>query len=159
MNDNRDFTPARAIRETWRWWPAALTAGIAVIALFTVLSLLVWHIGGVFQQKTIQRNYTNTVNSQQYQVSLETQMLTHVGNITGPGGLADARRATPAASPEQQVLRAQELNELTQFCAEGINFLPQDVPAGQQLEGIYQANCLAGTVTANPPLAAPSAGS
>lgn len=146
-------TPTRVIRETWRWWPAALTVGIAAIALFTCLSLFVWHIGGVFQQKTIQRNYSNTVNSQGYQQNLLTEMQQNLSNITGPGGLAATRQALPAGSPEQEVVRSQELAQLGKFCSEGAQLNFSAVPGGADIQTIYGQNCVAGTVIADPPLA------
>lgn len=151
MND--DITPAEVIRETWRWWPAALTVGLALIALFTVLSLFIWHIGGVFQAKTIQRNYSNTVSSQPYQQTLVGEMQQHLANISGPGGIAATRASIPAKSPEQENLRAQELAELSAFCSEGTNLQPGSAPGSQDLETVYRSNCIAGTVLAAAPLA------
>lgn len=147
-----DPTPAGVIRETWRWFPAAFTVGIAVILLFAGLGLFVWHIGGAFQAKTIQRNYSSTVNSQGYQQNLLAEMQQNLTNITGPGGLAGTRASLPAGSPEQATVRAQELAQLGKFCAEGaqLNFT---VSGAQALQGDYSANCDAGTVVASPPLA------
>jgi hypothetical protein len=126
--------------------------GIALIALFTCLSLFTWHIGGVFQARTIQRNYSNTVGSQGYQQNLLSEMQQNLSNITGPGGLASVRQSLPAGSPEQDVVRSQELAQLGKFCSEGaqLNFT---IPGAQALQGDYAANCDAGTVVANPPLA------
>lgn len=146
-------TPAGVIRETWRWWPAALTAGVALIALFTCLSLFAWHVGGVFQQKTIQRNYSNTVTSQGYQQNLLSEMQQNLSNITGPGGLAETRQSLPAGSPEQAVVRSQELAQLGKFCSEGAQLNFGAVPGGADLQAIYSQNCEAGTVTASPQLA------
>jgi hypothetical protein len=150
-----DVTPAQVIRETWRWFPAALTAGIALIALFTILSLFVWHVGGVFQAKSIQRNYANTVGSQSYQASLLAEMEQHAANITGPGGVAAVRAGVPAGSPEQVILRAQELRELSLLCSESVTFQPGTAPGSQQFESIVTANCLAGAPVSAPPLADP----
>lgn len=151
-------TPAGVIRETWRWFPAALAAGLALITLFTCLSLFAWHVGGVFEQKTIQRNYSSTVGSQGYQQNLLSEMQQNLGNITGPGGLAGTRQSLPAASPEQAVARAQELAQLARFCSEGAQLNFGAVPGGAGLQAVYSQNCEAGTVIASPPLA-PSANS
>jgi hypothetical protein len=151
--DYDDPTPAGVIRETWRWFPAALTVGVALIVLFTCLSLFAWHIGGVFQQKTIQRNYSNTVNSQGYQQNLLAEMQQNLGNISGPGGLASTRQSLPASSPEQEVVRSQELAQLAKFCSEGAQLNFTAVPGGADIQTIYGQNCEAGTVIASPPLA------
>jgi hypothetical protein len=153
MNDYNDPTPAEVIRETWRWFPAALCAGIAVIILFAVLGVFVWHIGGVFQAKTIQRNYSNTVNSQGYQSNLLSEMQRNLANITGPGGLSSTRASLPASSPEQEVVRSQELAQIGKFCSEGAQLNFGAIPGGPDMQVIYNANCQAGTVIANPPLA------
>jgi hypothetical protein len=146
-------TPAGVIRETWRWFPAALTVGFAVVALFTCLSLFVWHVGGVFQAKAIQRNYSNTVNSQGYQQNLLSEMQQNLANISGPGGLASTRQSLPAGSPEQEVVRAQELAQLARFCSEGAQLNFTAVPGGADMQTTYGQNCVAGTVVASPPLA------
>jgi hypothetical protein len=148
-------TPAGVIRGTWNWFGAALTVGFAGILLVTILSLFVWHIGGVFQQKSIQRSYSNTVDSQAYQQSLLAEMEQHVTNITGPGGLAATRTSIPANSPEQATVRASELNEITLFCSESANFQPGVAPGSQQMQAIVAANCTAGSPVADPPLADP----
>jgi hypothetical protein len=150
-----DVTPARAVREGFRWAWAAVILSLLLVAVFLPVSLFVWHIGGVFQQKSIQRNFSNTVHSQAYQASLLAQMQQNLENITGPGGLAATRAGLPASSPEQQVLRAQELNELQQLCAESARFDPQSVPGGQQVQAVVSANCAAGVPLAAPPLAGP----
>jgi hypothetical protein len=150
--DYDDPTPAGVIRKTWRWWPAALTVGLALIALFACLGLFVWHVGGVFQQKTIQRNYSNTVNSQGYQQNLLSEMQQNLANITGPGGLASTRQALPASSPEQENVRSQELAQLGKFCSEGAQLNFGAVPGGADMQTIYGQNCVAGTVIASPPL-------
>lgn len=148
-------TPAGVIGGTWRWFPAALTVGIAVVALFTVLSLFVWHIGGIFQQKSIQRQYSNTVSSMAYQESLLSEMEQHVTNISGPDGLAATRASLPANSPEQANVRAMELNEITTLCSQAVNFIHGVAPGSRQMETIVAANCLAGSPVAEPPLANP----
>lgn len=151
--DDDDITPAGAMVAGFRWLPVVLVFGVVAVLLVTGLSLFVFHVGGVFQKAGIQRTYTNTVNSQAYQQSLLAEMSQHVTNISGPGGLAATRASLPASSPEQQVLRAQELNELTQLCAESVNFNPAIAPGAQQMETVVTANCLAGSPVASPQLA------
>lgn len=155
MFDRDPVTPARVYREGFRWAPVATVMGALAIGVITVLSLFVWHIDGVFQQKTIQRNYANTVSSQSYQTSLLSEMEQHITNITGPGGLESARASVPAGSPEQANLRASELNEIATLCTESASFQPGVAPGSQQMETIVTANCEAGSPVADPPLANP----
>lgn len=153
MYDRDHVTPARAYREGFRWAPVVLVLGVLAIAVITVLCLFAWHVDGAFQKASIQRQYTNTVDSQAYQQSLLAEMEQHVTNITGPGGLAASRASIPAASPEQAVIAAQELQEITALCSQAVNFEPGAAPGSQQFEAIVTANCLAGTPVASPPLA------
>ncbi len=154
MDDDDDITPARAYRALFTWAPVAAVTGSVIVVVSAIILLVGWQVGGWFQQHAIQRNYGNTVQSQPYQDTLLAQMQAHLENISGPGGLADVRAGIPAGSPEQQVLRAQELNELDGLCAESARFVPRmEGPAGQQLQAIITANCLAGVPVASPPLA------
>lgn len=150
-----EITPARVIRENYRWAPAVLTVSLTALGIGLVVVLVGWLAAGWFQSHNIQRNYSNTVSSQPYQQSLLAQMQVHVTNISGPGGLAATRTSVPANSPEQQVLRAQELNEISSLCSESVNFVPGIAPGSQQFESIVTANCLAGTPVSVPPLADP----
>lgn len=147
--DDDNVTPARAIREGFRWTPVVLILGALAIAVVTALALFVWHVAGVFQAKNIQRNYSNTVNSQQYQQSLVAQMQQHLSNIAG---LTTTEEGAPRG--ERPVIRAQKANELQQFCAESINYIIiQGDPLGSQMDGVIDANCTAGgIVIPNAPL-------
>ena len=149
-----DIAPARVIRETWRWSGAAITVCVAVVLVVTAAVLIPgYFIGGWFQGHTIQRNFSQTVQSQQYQQSLVSEMDTHLSNIAG---LATTRADVPAGSPEQQSLRAQQLGEIRELCTESVNFRPQDGTAGaQQLSGIVAVNCAGGAPVPVPPLASP----
>jgi len=151
------ITPGRVMRETGRWTPPAVLVLFTAVAIITAAVLLPgYYIGGWFQQHNIARNYSNTVASMSYQVALLAQMEQHVTNITGPDGLAGQRQSVPAASGEQASLRAAELNEITSLCTESASFDPQvNAPGTAQMQAVVQANCLAGTPVADPPLANP----
>lgn len=143
-----DVTIKGAVKEGIRW-------GVISVVVVAIIFLVGWQVGGWFQKHDIQRNYSNTVNSQSYQQGLLSQMQAHLDNISGPDGLAATRASLPAASGEQQVIRAQELNEVKGFCSESAQFDPSAVPGGQQMEAVITANCLAGVPVAEPPLADP----
>lgn len=153
--DPEDFTPARAYREGFRWAPVATVLGVLAVVVTAVIFLVGWQVAGWFQAHSIQRTYSNTVNSQSYQASLLAEMEQHVTNVTGPGGLAASRASVPADSPEQAVIRAQELSEVTSLCSESATFEPGVAPGSQQFNAIVTANCLAGTPVSAPPLADP----
>jgi hypothetical protein len=157
VEDDDRVTPARVFRETGQWTPAVLFAVLMGVLVITAGILIPgWFIGGWFQSHSIARNYGNTVNSQSYQSALVAEMEQHVTNITGPGGLAAQRQSVPAGSPEQANMRASELNEITSLCSESATFQPQlGAPGAAQMQAVVQANCLAGTPVADPPLANP----
>jgi len=151
--DRDDFTPARAYRENFRWAPVAIVVGVTAVCVVTVVILVGWHFAGWFQQHGIQRQFNNTVNSQSYQTSLLAEMQQHLSNVSD---VANTRGTVPRNSPEQVTLRASQLNELKQFCAESATLIPADVPGGADVESTVQANCTpAGVIVANPPLAGP----
>lgn len=158
MPDDNRIRPADVYRETGQWIGPALMIGLSLLGVGAVIVLCGWLIGGWFQSRDIQRNYSNTVSSQGYQASLLSQMQQHLANISGPDGLAVTRAGLPASSPEQQVIRAQELNELGALCAESTRFNARAVPGGQDMQAVITANCTAGTVIASPPLAPPAGG-
>lgn len=151
--DDSEVTPARALRETFSWAVPVTVIGITVVLVVATVFLVGWQVAGWFQKHTIQRNYGNTVQSQQYQQTLVAEMQQHIANITGPGGLAASRASVPAGSPEQRVLRAQELNEVSALCGESANFIPGIAPGSMQMAAVVTANCLAGTPVSSPPLA------
>ncbi len=153
--DEFSLTPARAYREGFRWAPVITILGCLAVAVTAVIFLVGWQVGGWFQKAGIARNYSNTVQSQPYQQSLLSEMQHHLENVTGPGGLAATRTGLAANSPEQQVIRAQELDEISQLCAESVNFVPGIAPGSQQFATVITANCLAGTPVSAPPLANP----
>jgi hypothetical protein len=155
-----DWTPGRVNREAGRWAPSAMFVGwMAVIVVAAGILLPGYFVAGWFQTHNASRSFSITVHSMQYQTTLTGEMQQHVTNIIGPGGLASQRTSLPASSPEQQVIRSGELNEINQLCTESVNFIPQDGPPGAaQIQTIISQNCLAGTPVANPPLANPVTG-
>lgn len=158
MGDKR-IRPVDVYRETGQWIGPAIVAGVSLVGVASVVILVGWLAFGWFQSHDIQRNYSNTVNSQGYQQALMDQMQRHLSNISGPDGLAATRASLPATSPEQSVIRAQELDELRAFCSESLRFNAAAVPGGPDVQAVVQANCSAGTVIASPPLAPPAGGS
>jgi hypothetical protein len=155
-DDDLDITPARAINEGFRWAPVALIIGVLTVVIGGIIILVGWQEAGWFQSHQIARNYNLTVNSQAYQDGLLGEMQQHLTNITGPGGLQMTRQSVPAGSAEQVSLRASELNEIASLCSESARFVPQmEGPAGQQMQAVITANCLAGAPVATPPLANP----
>lgn len=156
-----DITPARVIRETWRWLPAGISITVAwsIIALIAAgaiagICLLLIPAGNAVQQKNIQNGYSNTVNSQGYQANLLSEMNQNLGNLSD---LAVTRSAIPASSAEQAVVRAQQMAQLRKFCFEGsqVNF-SAGIPGAASVEPDYTRNCAAGAVVADPPLAPPA---
>lgn len=158
-DDDYPVTPTEVYRQTGMWFGPVLFVGLAVLVIGATIVLCGWLIGGWFQSHDIQRSYSNTVNSQGYQQSLMSQMQQHLSNISGPDGLAATRASLPATSPEQQVVRSQELDELRAFCSESARFNPAAVPGGADVESVVTSNCSAGVPVASPPLAPPAGGS
>lgn len=159
--NNDEITPARAIRGGWSWLPAGINgiviAGIAVLVAAAVITGIVYLLipaGNAIQKKNIQNNYSDTVNSQGYQVNLLAEMQQNLSNITGPGGLSTTRQSLPAGSAEDQVVRAQELAQVVKLCAEGaqVNW-NAGTPGADSMLPVYHDNCEAGTAIADPPLA------
>lgn len=157
--DNEAYYPdPKAARQaTYRWAPTVAMWVGGFIAVVAVINLFGWWLGGWYQTHTTQRNFSNTVNSQQYQTSLVSEMEQHLNNISGVGGLAATRSSLPASSGEQATIRAQELSELREFCAESFTYKPglSDSPDAQQLAADIAQNCSAGAAVADPPLAGP----
>lgn len=169
MEYDDDITPAEATRKTWGWVPFGLNATAAVLIIALAFAAGVTGIVYVLipattavqvssakhQAQVNSAQYSATVASMAYQQPLVDRMQQHLTNISGPGGLASTRQSLPADSPEQAVVRAQELNEIASFCTESANLDPGVAPGSVQLEQVVTANCYAGTPVSAPPLADP----
>lgn len=140
-------SPGQATRETFRWVPYAIVVFVLVLAALGAL----WKVGVIFAKASTAAGYSITVQSQQYQQSLDDSLSQHLTNISG---LATDRKGLPGNSPEQTTLRAQELNELVQFCRDALNLVDNN-PGYADLHATYEANCSAGAPIAAPPLADP----
>lgn len=141
------FTPVDVVIGFWRWFWVAVMAAV----LLAVLVVGGWQAGWWFSNQNISRQFSQTVHSQQYQQALVDQMGQHLANIRG---IAVTRSGIPADSPEQVTLRAQELGELSGFCAEAGRLTSQN-PATPALMKIVHANCSAGAAVAVPSAANP----
>jgi len=131
-----------------RW----LIAGIAALVLAGIVVFIGWQAGWWLTAHNVQRGYSVTVSSQAYQTSLDAEMSQNVSNI---GDLAVTRAGIPASSPQQAVIRAQQLNQLILFCKESLQLVNNN-PGYASLEATAQANCAAGApLPQDPPLAAP----
>jgi hypothetical protein len=170
MRDD-DPTPASTIVNTWRWTPAGCLWTLLALAFIVVVIGFLTHFGFWLDTQNVKhqgqvgairasQDYNNTIHSKAFQDAQISQMTQHLANIEGAGGLAASRASLPAGSPEQQVIRAQELGELRGFCSEAANVTPDNpalggagVPGAPTLRQLVAANCIAGSVAANPPLA------
>lgn len=166
-------TPGQAMAKGFPWIPVIVAFIIAVpFAIWAIVALSSPAVNGI--DATSQRNavnhlrreqavnnqqYRNTTQGQQYQdnlVSGPDGIDSHLENILGPSGLAVIRASLPASSPEQDNVRAQEMNEITLMCAEAqkLNTSNPALNAGTPpLKAILAANCLAGGPVQDPPLA------
>jgi hypothetical protein len=144
------ITPGRVWVGFWRWFWTAVCA----VALLGAITIGLWQAHWWFFAQNVNRQYSVTVRSQAYQTSLVAEMQQHLSNIMSPSGLALTRARLPVNSPEQEVLRSQELSEVREFCSEGSNLIPQaGIPGSQDLYSIYNKNCIAGVPVSSPPLA------
>jgi hypothetical protein len=131
----------------FRWTWGILTAVIALV----IVVIVCWQAGWWFTAHNVQRGYSVTVQSQQFQTSLDAEMAQNIANISP---LATERQGIATSSPEQVTIRASELNQLTLFCREGLQLVNNN-PGYASLEQTYTANCAAGAPTIDPPLANP----
>lgn len=141
-------TPQGAASNGWKWF---WIAGTSLTVMIGIVILIGWQIAGWFGQANANRGYNQMVHGQGYQVAQANLMQQHLKNI---GDLAVTRAGTPANSPEQQVMRAQQLNELQAFCSESLQLTAVN-PATTALDAKAAANCDAGVPITNPPLADP----
>lgn len=143
-----DITPGEATGHFWRWF---WTLGVSVLVAAGIVIFIGWVWAGWFGQANANRGYNQTVHGQGYQTAQVQQMQQHLKNI---GDLAITRSGISASSPEQKVIRAQQLNELGPFCSESLQLTAQN-PAAQALQQKAAANCDTGVPITNPPLADP----
>lgn len=142
MRDD-EITPARVISEGSRWLPVVLWAIAIVTAFVLVICAVGFFVGGWFRSAAISRNYGQDVNAKGYQVALRDQMVRHWGNVTD---LAVTAGTVPADSPEQVNIRAQQLAEIGDICAEATQ-LNGAVPLSPDVAKVVTQNCTAGAVS------------
>jgi hypothetical protein len=163
--------PWEAQRQGWPWVPVIVMVLIVVVLGFFGLAYFTQSLGFTLGNREVAHqlhvgkvlasgNYQITQQSKAYQDSQIADMNQNLSNIEGPGGLAITRAGLAASDGEQATLKADELYQVRQFCAEAQNIVPgntalsgADVPGVPTLKQLIAANCLAGNPVANPPLA------
>ncbi len=119
-----DVTPHEVMRETGRWFPAAVVVAVAVVVLGLIVTFICWQAGWWFAQHNADRQnrvYQNSYGTQQADIDT---MQNAIGAITSASGPAQAKA---------------DANEACQYAAKITIMPPGDVDWVAQ-------NCLAGAV-------------
>jgi hypothetical protein len=144
MPDNdfhlEDVTPARAYRETGRWIGPALFAGLAIILVGTILTVVGWRIGWWFTAQNTTRSAENIQNGYSNQATLRMQVTSKLGDVTSV-------TVQLASAPAGQVpaLKAQRAAIAAIACGDAAQITGTPLPADQA--SWVTANCLAGSLS------------
>ena len=119
-----DVSPSRVIRDTWKWFPAAVIVLAVVLILGGGVTLVCWQAGWWFAQHDVNRQ------NQLYQNSYGTQQ-------ADIGTMENAIGAIPSAADSAQANA--DAQEACRYAAQITSIPPADA-------GWVAQNCLAGAV-------------
>jgi len=124
-----DVTPHKVMRETGRWFPAAVVAAVAVVALGLIVTLVCWQAGWWFAAHNVSRQ------NQLYQGSYAVQQ-------ADTDAMQRAIGAIPSAADKAQANA--DAQEACSYAAKITIMPPGD-------KGWVAQNCLAGAVAPGSP--------
>lgn len=137
-----DITPARVYRETGRWFGPALTVGIVLIILGTILGVVGWRIGWWFTAQNATRQYQVIQNGDSNQSTLRAQITSKLGDVT----TITTEIAAPGTSQgEAAALKDQRAAVAGIACSDAAQITGVSLPA-QQAQWV-SVNCSDGSVS------------
>lgn len=137
-----DVRPHDVMRETGRWFPAALVVGLAVIALGAILTLVGWQVGWWFTAQNATRQYQVTQNGVSNQDTLRAQITDKLGTVT-----TITTQIAEAGNDQAEVsaLKAQRAAIAGIVCSDAAQITGVPLPA-QQAQWVV-TNCQDGAVS------------
>jgi hypothetical protein len=139
MNDIR---PDQVYRETGRWFGPVLFAGVAVIVLGAILTLVGWRIGWWFTAQNATRQYQLTQNGTSNQDTLRAQVTSQLATVTT---ITTQIAATTDDPSEVAALKDQRAAVAGIACSDAAQITGVPLPA-QQAQWV-SVNCSDGSVS------------
>lgn len=140
-----DINPHDVYRETGRWFGPALVAGLAIIVLAAILTLVGWRIGWWFTAQNNTRQAQLTQNGYSNQTTLRSQVTEKLSEVASMTTQADAASGQQAAD-----LKAQRMAIANIVCGDAAQITGVPLPADQA--AWVKSNCSDGSVSPGSPL-------
>jgi hypothetical protein len=141
-----DYSPRDVYRETGRWFGPALVAGLAIIVLAAILTLVGWRIGWWFTAQNATRQAQVTQNGYSNQTTLRQQVTSKLADVA-----AITSQIAAAKDPaEVSALKDQRAAIAGIACSDAAQITGTPLPA-QQAQWV-SANCSDGSVSPGSPL-------
>ena len=137
-----DVSPHQVMRETGRWFPAAVVVAVAVVALGLIVTFICWQAGWWFASHDATRQYQLTQNGVSNQDTLRAQVTAKLADVTTITTQIAAAKNDPA---EVSALQAQRAAIAGIACSDAAQISGVPLPA-QQAQWV-SANCSAGSVS------------
>lgn len=77
-----DVTPHQVMRETGRWFPAAVVVAVAVVALGLIVTVICWQAGWWFASHDATRQAQVTQNGYSNQTTLRQQVTSKLADVS-----------------------------------------------------------------------------
>lgn len=146
MTYDDDVTPSGVIRETWRWFPAAVVVTVALLVLGGGFTFAAWQMGWWFSAQNATRQAQNTQNGYSNQTTLRQQVTSQLAQSEQVSTqIAEAGHDT-ALVTQLKVQRAAIDGQACQDASE-----ISGTPLPQQQAAWVSANCLNGTLSPKSP--------
>jgi pyruvate dehydrogenase complex dehydrogenase (E1) component len=142
-----DVTPGQVYRETGRWFGPVLVAGLAVLTIGIILTVVGWRVGWWFTAQNATRQYQVIQNGDSNQSTLRAQITSQVANVAMITTQIAAAGNDPA---EVSALKAQRAAVAGIACSDAAQITGVPLPAGQAQW--VSVNCSDGTVSPGSPL-------
>lgn len=145
MPYNDEITPARAYRETGRWFGPVLVIGGTIMAVVLILGFIGWQAGWWFTAQNATRNAQLIQNGYSNQSTLRDQITAKLADVTGI-------TVQLAAAPAGQVpaLKAQRAAVASIACGDAGKISGTPLPSDQA--AWVSANCAGGSLSPDSPL-------
>lgn len=140
-----DINPHDVYRETGRWFGPALVAGLAIIVLAAILTLVGWRIGWWFTAQNNTRQAQLTQNGYSNQTTLRSQVTEKLSEVASMTTQVDAASGQQAAD-----LKAQRMAIANIVCGDAAQITGVPLPADQA--AWVKSNCSDGSVSPGSPL-------
>ncbi len=150
--DYDDPTPGGVIRETWRWFPAAVVVTVAVLLLGGGITLVGWQANWWFASHNATRQAQNIQNGYSNQATLRQEVTQDFTTLTSIGvQIAQAQGDTSMVAE----LKTEQAATAAKVCADAAQVTGTPLPAGQAQW--TAGNCTNGTLSPTSPDYAPGA--